>query len=378
MSSHGLHRRSMNFEEEAGVDCYEQMVEHPTLGIELKVSPDGQNVPLQFKSLYAEPMRAVDNRYKIALLLETFERRGGKIVYESASVEDLEELAERGPVFVAAGKGELGGLWQLDEARTHWDKPQRTLLLLLVDDLQFDPPEKYSLIEFTLSPGRGEMFYSPNLHFTNKAIHTVLMEAIPGSEADLFAEVENGEDALRVTKQMVDLFCPWENDTFENVTLPDPLAWLKGSFRPLVRHPVAHLPSGKPLFGFGDMVILNDPVAGQGGNCTAYQVHELLGGIAALEGKPVTPEWFEAGFDRFWEERGQYFTGLTNLLLTPPDEVLGSVLEAAGTHQGVADRLVDAFREPWEFLPNLESAEKAQALIAEASGQDMAANAPSR
>jgi hypothetical protein len=371
MASHGLHKRSMRFEEEAGIDCYEQMVPHPQTGISFKLSLDGKEPALAFSSFFAERMRAVDSRYKTALLLESFERHGGRVLYESATLDDLDAYAESGPVFLATGKAELGRLFDIDEDRTIVDKPQRRILLVLVEDLRFDGPDdlRYSSVNFNVVPGLGELFYAPNIHFTNRPVHITLAEAIPGSPADRIDEVGNGDDALRVFKELVDLLAPSHAEVFAHAKLTDPKAWLAGAVRPMIRRAVASLPSGAPVYGVGDVVILNDPIAGQGGNCTAYQVWDLLQGIAELEGQEIAPDWYQARFDAFWEARGQYFTALTHLLLEPPDEPLQLVFDAVGKHQGVADRLVDAFREPWNFIPHLRSVESAQALINEASEQ---------
>src|SRR6185503_7512122 len=94
MASHGLHKRSMRFEQEAGIDCYDDMVPHPQTGIGFKLSPDGRELALDFSSYFVERMRAVDSRYKTALLLESFERRGGRVSYQSATLDDVEAYAE--------------------------------------------------------------------------------------------------------------------------------------------------------------------------------------------------------------------------------------------------------------------------------------------
>jgi flavin reductase (DIM6/NTAB) family NADH-FMN oxidoreductase RutF/2-polyprenyl-6-methoxyphenol hydroxylase-like FAD-dependent oxidoreductase len=378
MASHGLHSRSMRFEAEAGIDVYDQMVEHPQTGIGFKLSPDGKEVVLDFRSWFSERMRAVDSRYKTALLLESFERQGGRIRYEAATPDDLEAYAEEGLVFLATGKAELGRLFELDEERTTVDKPQRRILLVIVDGMDFDGPDdlRYSSVNFSVIPGLGELFYAPNIHYTNRPVHITLAEAIPGTDADRIDQIKDGDDALRIFKDLVDLMCPWHAKAFAPSQLTDPRAWLAGAVRPLVRRPVATLPSGKSIFGVGDVVVLNDPIAGQGGNCTAYQVWDVLNGIAELEDAPVTPDWYEERFGAFWEARGQYFTGLTNALLNPPNEALQLVFDAVGTDQAVADRLVDAFREPWNFIPHLESVEAAQAMIEEASERPARVAAP--
>lgn len=371
MASHGLHARSVRFEEDAGFDCYDEMIPHLQTGIGFKLSPNGQDLVLDFRSWFVERMRAVDSRYKTALLLESFERHGGRVLYQAATMDDVEAYAQRGPVFMATGKAELGRLFELDEARTLVDKPQRRILLVIVEGMNFDGPDdlRYSSVNFNVVPGQGELFYAPNIHFTNRPVHITLAEAIPGSEVDRIDEVKNADDALRIFKELVDVMCPWHSEAFAPSTLADPKAWLAGAVRPMIRRAVATLPSGKSVFGVGDITILNDPIAGQGGNCTAHQVWDLLQGIAELEDKTIAPDWYQDRFDAFWEARGQYFTALTHRLLNPPDEALQLVFDAVGTNQAVADRLVDAFREPWNFIPHLESVESARAMIDEASQQ---------
>lgn len=378
MASHGLHTRSMEFEAEAGIDVYKQMIEHPQKGIEFKISTDGRTPVVDIYSYFVKRMRAVDSRLKTALLLEEFERRGGTIRYERATVEDLETFAEKGPVFMATGKGELGKIFEEDEERSTVDKPQRTILLLMVEGMEFDGPEdtRYSSVNFSFMPGKGELFYAPNIHFQNKPVHITLAEAVPGSDVDRISEIENADDALRIFKELVDVMCSWHSDAFAPSTLADPKGWLAGAVRPQIRKPVATLPSGKSVYGIGDVVIVNDPIAGQGGNCTAYGVWHLLGKIKELDGAPVDPDFFADQFNSFYETRGRYFTEHTNRLLNPPDPALAVVMDAAAEDQSVADRLVDAFREPWEFIPRLGSVEEAEALVEEARQQPARTAAP--
>ena len=108
MASHGLHARSMEFEAEVGIDIYKDLPDHLQDGLEFKLSSDGRNPEISLHSYFVRRMRAVDSRLKTALLLEEFERRGGNIRYERATLDDVETFAEKGPVFMATGKGELG------------------------------------------------------------------------------------------------------------------------------------------------------------------------------------------------------------------------------------------------------------------------------
>ena len=49
----------------------------------------------------------------------------------------------------------------------------------------------------------------------------------------------------------------------------DAQATLSGRLTPVVRRPVARLPSGRPVLGLADAVVLNDPITGQGSNTAA-------------------------------------------------------------------------------------------------------------
>ncbi|MFX8565835.1 FAD-binding oxidoreductase, partial [Acinetobacter baumannii] len=64
-------------------------------------------------------------------------------------------------------------------------------------------------------------------------------------------------------------FFPWEAERCSRVELTDGNGILAGRVPPTVRHPVALLPSGRPVLGMADVVVLNDPITGQGSNNAA-------------------------------------------------------------------------------------------------------------
>ena len=106
-----------------------------SLGVDFSITEDGRNVALRFEGSWERPATGIDTRMKYARLIEAFERRGGRVSYRTATLDDLEDLTEQGEtVFAATGKGGLGTAFPLDEQRTVYDRPQRDLMLLLLRD----------------------------------------------------------------------------------------------------------------------------------------------------------------------------------------------------------------------------------------------------
>ena len=98
---------------------------------------------------------------------------------------------------------------------------------------------------------------------------------------------------------------------------PTPTAFLPAELTPTVRKPIAYLPSGKAVFGMADVVVLNDPITGQGSNNASKCAKIYLDAIIAQGDKPFDQAWMQATFDRFWDYV-QYVTGWTNALMQPP------------------------------------------------------------
>src|SRR5580765_2164843 len=162
LASHTLQQRAISKEREAGIDLYEHLVDHRMIGVDFSLTTDGQHVALHFQGDFEAPATAVDTRLKYARLLEAFARRGGSVVYRSATLADLEELTERGEaIFVATGKAGLADRFALDEQRTVYDRPQRQLMLVLADGLKLRHPDLERRIIFSFHAEQGEIFFGP-------------------------------------------------------------------------------------------------------------------------------------------------------------------------------------------------------------------------
>ncbi len=83
---------------------------------------------------------AVDTRLKADERLTAFRERGGEFVVGPVTLELLDTIAaEHDLTLVATGRGGLSDLFPVDDARTVYDAPQRSLLTVTVKGLGFGP-----------------------------------------------------------------------------------------------------------------------------------------------------------------------------------------------------------------------------------------------
>ena len=99
---------------------------------------------------------------------------------------------------------------------------------------------------------------------------------------------------------------PWIADSFEDIELIDAKSFALGAVRPIVRKPFGYLPSGKIIFGLGDTVMLNDPVAAQGSNTACRMAFHYYKAILDNKSQLFNEAWANETFEPFWESTAQY------------------------------------------------------------------------
>ena len=180
-------------------------------------------------------------------------------------------------MIVAAGKGEVAGLFERDAERSPYDRPMRALALTYVTGMT--PRPEFSAVSFNLVPGVGEYFVFPALTTTGPC-EIMVFEGVPGGPMDCWADVETPERAPRALAGILETFFPWEAERNRAVELTDANGILAGRLAPTVRKPIGELPSGALVLGMADVVVLNDPITGQGSNnaskCAAAYLDEIL------------------------------------------------------------------------------------------------------
>lgn len=305
------------------------------------------------------PAQSVDQRLKFPAFMELFEARGGTLIYEEAGVHDLERYAAKSElVLVAAGKGEIAQLFERDSGRSQHAEPQRALALTYVHGMR--PREEFSAVNFNLIPGVGEYFVFPALTVTGPC-EIMVLEGLPGSDMDSWKGLgpeEHLENSLRILRT----YLPWEAERCTDVQLTDPNGVLQGRYPPTVRHPLATLPSGATVLGMADVVVLNDPITGQGSNNAAKCAAAYLDGIVG-RGDRAYDDAFKRGlFEDYWTY-AKHVVAWTNTMLAPPAPHALQVLGAAQENAAIAKRFANGFDHPPDFADWFMSEEAAAAYL---------------
>lgn len=293
------------------------------------------------------PARSVDQRVKMPRFIDEFVSRGGNFVIESADIAALERYSTTSDlIIVAAGKGEIAQMFTRDDERSTFSAPARALSLTYVTGMPAREP--YSMVAFNLIPGVGEYFVFPALTVSGPC-EIMVMEGIPGGPMDCWSDLSGPAEHLERAKWVVDTFVPWESERTANIELTDPNGVLAGRFPPTVRHPVATLPSGAPVLGMADVVVLNDPLTGQGSNNASKCSSSYLASILEHGDAPFDTSFMQSTFEKYWDY-AKYPTAWTNALLSPPPEHVLALLGGAVDEPRIARRFANGFDDPRDFF----------------------------
>jgi styrene monooxygenase A-like protein len=363
MSSQFMFANALDTERELGINFWDDTCPWVE-GMQFSIPHPEQRgeKALYFASRLDRPGQSVDQRVKYPRWLEHFGAIGGTLRIHEATVADFEQYAEESDlVIVSAGKGEVASLFQRNAERSPFETPMRALALTYVTGMT--PRPEHTAVCFNLAPGVGEYFVFPALTTTGEC-EIMVLEGIPGGPMDCWADVTTPEEHLARSKWILETFFPWEAERCHDVELTDPNGILAGRFPPTVRDPVGTLPSGRPVFGMADVVVLNDPITGQGSNNAAKCAHGYLGAIRERGEGPFDAAWMTETFETYWHY-AQAVTAWTNALLTPPPEHVLQLLGAAGQDERVARRFVNGFDDPRDYFEWFMDPAKADAYLAE-------------
>jgi hypothetical protein len=351
---------SLQNERDLGINFWEK--ECPiTEGIAFSVpGPDGGRA-LFWETKLDHPGQSVDQRVKFAGWTEEFVKRGGHLVLEDAGVNELEKYANTNDlVILAAGKGEVARLFETDTAHTPFTSPMRALALTYVKGMA--PRKPFTAVAFSLIPGVGEYFVFPALT-TSGTCEIMVFEGVPGGPMDCWADVKTPQQHLQRSNEILQKFLPWEAERCRNIDLTDDMGIITGQFAPTVRKPICKLPSGKFILGMADVVVLNDPITGQGSNTASKAAKIYMNRILEHGNKPFDAAWMQQTFDTFWNY-AQWVAKWTNSLLTPPPPHTLQLMGAATQIPALARKIANGFNNPPDYNPWWFDAREAEKLTA--------------
>jgi hypothetical protein len=360
MSTQCMFDSALEVERELGLNLWD--AESPAVeGIAVRIAGEGSTPALEWSARLDKPGQSIDQRLKIPVWMKLFEERGGRLIITKAGLNDLDDAAATSDlVIISAGKGDIAGIFERDADKSPFDRPQRSLSLCSVRNLERH--HEFTAVCFNIIPGVGEYFVVPGLTEYG-ANDYMLFEAIPGGPMDVFHEANSPQEQLELSKAVLQKFLPWEAERSRKAELTDNGGTLRGRFAPTVRKPVAHLPSGAIVLGMADVVVLNDPLTGQGSNNAAKCAQIYANQIIAHGSRPFDAEWMQATFDAYWDY-AQWVTGWTNAMLLPPPPHVLKILGAASQSPAVASRFVNAFNNPPDFFPWLADPVEADRMLA--------------
>ncbi|MEU4778039.1 styrene monooxygenase/indole monooxygenase family protein [Micromonospora sp. NPDC023633] len=350
MSTQAMFAAALDTERQYGLNLWQEQA--PRIeGLHVSLSaPPGQRA-LRIPCPLDRHAQSTDQRLKMAAWLELFEQRGGTVHYQGVTTADLDGLTRLGRydlTIVAAGKGDLVGVFDRDPQRSVYTAPQRGLAVAYVHGMTPDPLWPVPHVSFNAVPGLGELFVIPGLTLSGPC-EILFWEAVPDGPLDLWKERLDPAEHLKLTLELVRQYTPWIHERCADVELTDGRATLSGRYTPTVRRPVAELPSGGLVLGMADVVVANDPITGQGSNTAAKCASSYLGSILERGDRPFDGQWMTQTFERFWAGAGQAVTAWTNAMLQPLPPHVQQILGAASTNPTIARRFANGFSDPNDF-----------------------------
>ncbi len=365
---------SVEFETDLGLRFWEESRYSTIQNVYMTVfSPVGER-KLVVGGELEKSAQCIDLRMKFSQWLEEYERRGGNLVVEKCDIESLERIAcDNELVIVGAGRGQFMQLFEKDEEKMEFDKPQRQVAMFYTRSLnlykQMEGHEgitdkqlsRYSIIE-----GVGEVIIAPFLSKSGEEHHYVQFEAIPGQGMDMFDPKGNVAEQYEMGKSWLQEHQPMIYELLADSSVTAEQEWVCGRIPPTVRKPVAFLPSGRAIFGVGDAVVVNDPILAQGLNGASKWMGILLEQILERGEQEFDERWMQSSFDTYWET-AQYNNKFTNTALRGLSSVQQKIFLAASTNIGLAQKLLDSIGEAHKLNPWYWDDAEADKLIAQYS-----------
>ncbi|SEJ91841.1 2-polyprenyl-6-methoxyphenol hydroxylase [Pseudomonas linyingensis] len=364
MSSQSMYDMALAFERELGIAFWDQECP-PTDGVHMRAG-SGDQLLIDWRGLMCAPGQSVDQRIKMPVWMAEFQRRGGELVIEDAGIPELERYAQTSDlVIVATGKGEIGKLFERDNELSPFDASLRTISLTYVHGMK--PREDFSALNISINPGIGELVNFPGMTLSGPC-DIINLECIPNGPMDRWHEVKTQEEHLALAVQMIEEYFPWEAERCRNLRLTDDQCTLVGRVTPTVRKPVGYLPSGRTVLGMADVLVLNDPITGQGSNNASKCANVYMQCILDQGEKAFDDQWKNATFARYWDY-AQWVAKFTNTHLLPPTEPVLKVLSACGRLPQLAAHFSNAFNDPKMLTPWYYDNEEAERFIASFASQ---------
>ncbi|MEW2527108.1 styrene monooxygenase/indole monooxygenase family protein [Streptomyces sp. NPDC047071] len=319
----------------------------------------------RFTAAFDDEVRSVDQRVKLAAWLELFEERGGRVEYRAVGPAEVAALAAAHELTVlATGRGDLSALFGRDDARSVFDRPQRSLACFYVHGgTHEDADPAAAHVRNTGVPPTGDVIMLRALTVGGPC-DILLFEGRWGGAYDCWSDRPEPADGLRRALGLLRTYAPWEYERFRTAEVTDPGAALYGAVTPVVRHPVARLDGDLCVLGMADVIAVHDPITGQGSNNAARAASRYLAAIVERGGRPFDEEWMRETFAAYWETARHTHAFTDMMLRDPQPEHVRRAVGAAFDHAETAHRFANGYADPLTYRDWLMDPAGAEAYLA--------------
>lgn len=361
MSNQGMFESSLKLERALGLNFWDKTCPKNS-SVTVRVADATSTSPsIHWIGSTQYPYISIDQRLKFSQWMNHFEKLGGNLEIEDVQKNDLDNITkEYDLTILATGKGNLSSIFQRNNQASTFSTPQRSLACLYVKGMI--PMLNNPGIRMNIIPGVGEYCIMPGLTRTGHC-EMMLFEGVPGGPFDCWKDIQNTAHQLEVSLKLLKKYIPLEADYCQQIEPTDDQASLTGQYTPFVNQPISKLPSGRLVFGIGDAVVLNDPIAGQGANNAAKAANLYLNNIKAHRNEPFDELWMNRTFNNYWNTVAKSATQWTNMLLLPLEPHIVELMKTAMADPTISNIIADAFDEPSSLFPWINSQQQTRKFI---------------
>ncbi len=349
MSSQCIFGDALDIEKDLGLNLWDNLAPRiDGFGISV-TNPEvpGERI-VDWMATLDKPAQSVDQRVKMPVWIDEFEKRGGEFILQDVGIPELEKLCETSDlVILSAGKGEIVKLFERDPVRSAFDRPQRAIALTY--HRGSPQPDHIPAVTWARAPGVGEYVSFPG-YTVDGPCEIVSWFGVVGGPMDCWDFSDSPEQHMQKVHGILDKYFPWEGKRCQSAELTDANGYLSGAITPMVRKPILKLPSGARVLGLGDAVAVNDPITGQGSNNATKAAAIYLDEILANTEGDFSEAWMNQVFERFWSYACDVID-FTASILRPPEPHLLTLLGAAGSSKVLATDIVNGFNHPPALMP---------------------------
>ena len=276
--------------------------------------------------------RCIDYRVYLPKMMAEFERRGGTLIYQATTPDDVDELYERHALLaIAAGKGngDFADFFPKIDALSEHEIPPRILCVGLYRGVADRDPLGVTV---GISPGHGEIVVLPMETRDGPYMALLFENRADGDMADLPA-LDYSKDPDAFNARILDALAKHYPTVHAHVDqarfgLVSENELLQGSFTPVTRHSWCELRDNKFAIAIGDLRCTQDPLTGQGANLASRGACELADRIVASDS--VFDRDFCAAYEAHMRPIVAGTIGFNNAMLEPEahtQQLLGKMIE---------------------------------------------------